>query len=172
MDYQYTTSELSASGVPESWSVLCEKTAQHQLNQGSAWDTLVEKYSDTQEPARWEILTPMALERAVAGPTSLPTGFPEWPTVSVTNTLGSPSLKQLTLRRADNTAYSGVNVTLQKANGEVIEQGFTDTNGELVIYGAEIGDQLRVAAFQDGIAASIPITDDNPIDEQLGITRL
>jgi len=30
-----------------------------------------------------------------------------------------------------------VNVTLQKSNGRVIEQGFTDSNGELSIFGAE-----------------------------------
>jgi hypothetical protein len=52
MDYQYTSSELSARSVPGLWSDLCEATAQWQLNGESCWETLTRMYTDTITPPR------------------------------------------------------------------------------------------------------------------------
>ncbi|MEM7533437.1 MAG: VCBS repeat-containing protein [Chloroflexota bacterium] len=168
MDFHYSSSELSAQGVHGSWSAICQETEQFQRLEGSAWDTLNQEYSDTQNPARWDIITPMELGHVAEGPQAFPTGYPDWPFINIMkDTANSPSLKQLTIRKADDSPYIGVHVTLQKTNGQVIEQGFTDENGELVLYGADIGDVIRVAIFKDGLEATIAIQNEEPIILQL-----
>jgi len=163
MDRHYHASEMSAYSVPRGWSENCEETEQYQRNGGSAWDTFYEKYSDTQTPARWNIITPMALGRVIAGPNALPTGYPTWPQIkTVTNTEDSPPNRQLTVIDANDAPYQGILVTLHKTDGQVIEQGFTENDtGALMIYGAAIGDTLRMSIFKDGLEAVHLIENDD-----------
>lgn len=164
MYYQYKTSELSARNVPGMWSSLCEQTAQWQLTrrelgQGeSSWDTLARKYADPQNPSRWQVITPMNRGNVLGGPTNLPIKLLSFPQITIHNTGSSESPRQLTVRSPEGQGYQGAIVALyKKSGGSVIGQGFTDNNGQLTIFGAEAGDNLRAASFDAGLAGKVTI---------------
>jgi len=153
MDYQYSTSELSARDVPGLWSDLCEQTAQWQLNGESAWETLARKYADTLNPPNWQFTTPADRGSVLAGPDSLRPDLPDWPLIEVHQEGPSAPPRQLTVYGPQGR-YWGAIVALYKQDGRVIGQGFTDSNGRLDIYGATEGDILRVASFDGGLSAN------------------
>jgi hypothetical protein len=63
MNYQYTTSELSAHNVADLWSDACENTLQWFNTTGeSAWQTVARRFS---APDAWEIVAP---RRVMPGP--------------------------------------------------------------------------------------------------------
>jgi hypothetical protein len=156
MDYQYTSSELSARGLAGLlWSSLCEQTAQWQFNQESAWETLTRNYADTQIPARWQFTTPANRGNTLAGPAGLPPVLPDWPLVNI-HDFGTPtSPRQLTVYYPEGEEYPGAIVALYKQDGRVIGQGFTDSNGTLDVYGVVEGDRLRVSSFDGGLAGTV-----------------
>jgi YVTN family beta-propeller protein len=157
MDYQYTTSELSARGVPGLWSALCEATAQWQLNGESAWETLARKYADTASEPHWSLTTPADRGGVLAGPLGLPSDLLPFPQVTEHNGGPSAPSQQLTVY-GPHEPYWGAIVALYKQNGRVIGQGFTDKNGRLDIYGADEGDIVRAASFDGGLAGSVTVT--------------
>ena len=163
MDHQYTTTELSARDVPGLWSPLCEATAQWQLTerylgQGeSAWETLSRMYADTVSPPRWQFTTPIDQGSVVTGPTVLPADLLPLPAVKVDNSGASGQPRHLTVYHPYGGGYWGAIVALYKPD-RVIGQGFTDSNGQLDVYGAEEGDMLRAASFDGGLAGSIPVS--------------
>jgi len=157
MDYQYTTSELSARGVAGLWSALCEATAQWQLNGESAWETLTRKYADTASGPHWWLTTPADRGGVLAGPLGLPSDLLPFPQVTEHN--GGPSTlpRQLTVYGPDGPHWGAI-VALYKQDGRVIGQGFTDSNGRLDVYGADEGDIVRAASFDGGLAGSVTVT--------------
>lgn len=164
MYYQYKTSELSARNVPGMWSALCEQTAQWQLTQRelgqgeSAWDTLIRKYADPQTPSRWQFITPMKRGNVLGGPVNLPPNLLPFPQITIHNSGSSEPPRQLTVRSPEGQGYQGAIVALyKKGGGSVIGQGFTDNNGQLTIFGAEAGDDLRAASFDAALAGKITI---------------
>jgi N-acetylneuraminic acid mutarotase len=161
MDYQYTTSELSARGVPGLWSDLCEQTAQWQLNGESTWETLVRKYADFLSPPRWQFTTPADWGGPMAGPEGLPSAMLDWPLIEIHQ--GGPSVppRQLTVY-APQGPYWGALVALYTNQGGypvAIDQGFTDRLGKINIYGAQPGDTLRAASFDGALSGSVSVTD-------------
>jgi len=164
MDYQYTTSELSARGVPGMWSALCEQTAQWQLTElqhghgESPWETLARVYTDTLNPPRWHLTTPLERGGMMTGPTDSLTNVLTLPTVTISNTGSSGPPRQLTVYDPAGKPYWGAIVALYKRSGRVIGQGFTDGNGRLDIYGADEGDILRAASMDGGLAGSVTVT--------------
>ena len=157
MDYQYTTTELSARGVPGLWSPLCEQTAQWQLNGESPWETLVRKYADTINPPRWQLTSPIDRGRVLAGPAELPDHILALPTVTKHNSGASGPPQKLTVYGPDGQGHWGAIVALYKQSGRVIGQGFTDGNGQLWVYGSEAGDTIRVASFDGGLAGNVTV---------------
>jgi hypothetical protein len=63
----------------------------------------------------------------------------------------------LTVYHPNGGGYWGAIVALYKEAGQVIGQGFTDSNGQLDIYGAITGDTLRAASFDGGLAGSVEV---------------
>lgn len=157
MDYQYTTTELSARGVPGMWSSLCEQTAQWQFNGESTWETLSRKYADTNSPARWRLTTPADRGAVMAGPIGLPSDVLSLPAVTINNSGASGPPRPLTVEYPEGQGYWGALVALYKQDGRVVGQGFTDGNGQLDVYGAEEGDTLRAASFDAGLAGSVTV---------------
>ncbi len=164
MDYQYTSSELSAHGVPGMWSALCEQTAQWQLNHNpdtgepeSAWETVIRMYADSISPSRWQFTTPLDRSSVLAGPAGLPPDVLALPQITINNSGSSGPLRQLTIYGPDGEGYWGAIVALYKQDGRVIGQGFTDGNGRLSIYGADEGDTLRAASMDGGLAGSVTV---------------
>lgn len=156
MDYQYTTSELSARGVPNLWSDECEQTAQWQLNSESTWETVARKYADPADSPRWQITAPADRGSVLAGPESLSSVLPEWPAVDIHQSGPTSPPRQLTVYGPQGP-YWGAIVALYKPGGQVIGQGFTDSNGRLDIYGAVEGDTLRAASFDGGLTGSATV---------------
>jgi hypothetical protein len=163
MDYQYTTSELSARGVPGLWSALCEQTAQWQLNGESPWETLVRKYADFLSPPRWQFTTPSDWGGPMAGPEpeDLPSTVPDWPLVEIHQDGPSVPLRQLTVYGPQGP-YWGALVALYTNQGGypvAIDQGFTDRLGKIDIHGARPGDTLRAASFDGALSGSVSVSD-------------
>jgi len=164
MDYQYTTSELSARGVPGMWSALCEQTAQWQLTERqhghgeSPWETLARVYTDTLDAPRWQLTTPLERGGVMTGPVGLPTNVLALPTVTINNTGASGPPRQLTVYDPAGKPYWGAIVALYKRSGRVVGQGFTDGVGCLDVYGVEEGDIVRTASMDGGLAGSVTVT--------------
>ena len=157
MDWQYTTSELSARDVPGLWSTLCENTAQWQLNGESCWETLTRMYTDTLTSSRWRFITPADRGAVMAGPDGLPSALPDWPEVEI-HRHGPPSPPRHLTVYGPQGPYWGAIVALYKQDGRVIGQGFTDVNGRLDIYGAVEGDTVRASSFDGGLAGSVVVS--------------
>jgi hypothetical protein len=161
MDYQYTTSELSARGVPGLWSPLCEQTAQWQLNGESAWETLTRKYADFLSPPRWHLTTPAEWGGPMAGPAGLPSVLPDWPLIEIHQEGTSVPHRELTVYGPQGP-YWGALVTLYTSQGGypvAIDQGFTNRLGEIDIYGAQSGDTLRAASFDGALSGAVSVTE-------------
>ena len=161
MDYQYTSSEFSARGVPGLWSPLCEQTAQWQLNSESSWETLARRYTDFLPPPRWRFTTPIDRGGVVAGPDGWPSVLPDWPLVEVYQDGPSTPPRQLTVYGRQGS-YWGAQVALytnQNGRPVAIDQGFTDQLGRIDIYGARSGDTLRAASFDGALDGSVSVTD-------------
>lgn len=154
MDYQYTSSELSARGVPGLWSALCEATAQWQFNRESAWETTAREYADLINPPRWQFTTPADRGSIMAGPAGELPELPDWPVIEVHQSGPSAPPRHLTVYGPQGL-YWGAIVALYKQNGQVIGQGFTDSNGRLDVYGADEGDTLRGASFDGGLSGNV-----------------
>jgi ligand-binding sensor domain-containing protein len=157
MDYQYTTSELSAQGVPGLWSHLCQETAQWQMNGESAWETVVRMYADAENPPRWQFTSPIDRGSVMAGPNDLSSKLSPLPEVTIHNSGSSESPRHLTVYDPEGKPYWGAIVALYKQDGRVIGQGFTDGNGRLKVYGTEVGDTLRAASFDAGLAGRVTV---------------
>jgi len=156
MYYQYKTSELSARGIAGLWSPLCEQTAQWQINGESAWETLVRKYADTANPPRWQFSTPADRGSVMAGPEGLSSILPDLPLIEIHQAGPSAPPRQLTVYGPQGL-YWGAIVALYKQDEQVIGQGFTNSNGQLNVYGAIEGDTLRAASIDGGLAGSAPV---------------
>ncbi len=172
MDYQYNSSELSARGVPGLWSSHCEQTAQCQLNPGeSDWETLVRKYADTDSPPRWQFTTPLERGGVLAGPDRVPAFSP---TLIFTQSLltggGAPRL--LTVQDAQGPHRNTIVALYKQTGGRVLSQGFTDSNGQLAIYGAPIGDIVRASSFEGRLAGSVTVEDTTALTLTLYLVQI
>ena len=53
--------------------------------------------------------------------------------------------------------YGGAKVSLRKQDGRIIEQGLTDRNGRLDIYGAAEGDTIQAISPDGGLRGSVTV---------------
>jgi hypothetical protein len=154
---QYRSSELAMRGVPGLWSDACEETAQWQRNGQSDWETLLRWYADV-DSARWQFITPADRGSVLAGPAAAdrPAAMPSWPLINVEHEPAGPPPRQLTVLGPQGPA-GGVSVALNKSNGRVISQGFTDAQGRLLVYGASQNDTLRATSLDGGLTEQITV---------------
>lgn len=162
MDYQYTTSELAMRGVPGLWSEECELTAQTQLNaQQSDWETIARRYGDSQQPPRWRVTTPLDRGRVLAGPAGMPSNVLPFPVVELKGSGPKPPARELLVRGSQGSPYWGALVALytnQQGRPVAIDQGLTDWQGTIAIYGAQSGDTVQVASLDGGLSGRVSIT--------------
>lgn len=140
MDVEANTSEYAMKGINGLWVDKCNKTAQTQLNSGeSDWQTIKRKFTDKNNPARWEIQTPT---RVIAGPGNITVSG--WSTATIALNYGEentcPPFQVKVLDEKGNPA-SEVDVTVKKTYANLY-QGKTNLNGEIQILGASPGDIL------------------------------
>lgn len=161
MDYQYTTSELSARGVNGLWLPECERTAQWQRTGESTWETWTRHYADTESEPRWRFVTPMERNSILPGPPTLPTFIPDFPGVAIHNDEENGLAQNITAKvTGPDGIQPNARVTLYTAiNGNVvgIDQGVTSSKGELVIYGASPGDTIQATQIAKGLAGTTSI---------------
>jgi hypothetical protein len=166
MDYQYTTSELSARGVAGLWSSECEQTAQVFHNQGkSAWETVARVFADPLTPPRWRIVTPIDRQQLLPGPEALPRSLLDLPTLIAPEPglTGQPT-RRLTVFGPDGRGFGGAVVALYPQDAQsVLEQGLTDADGELTVLGARTGDRLRVLSIDGGLTAETTVTESSTL---------
>ncbi len=167
MDYHYTTSELADVGR---WASHCQKTAQHQLNNGeAAWQTLARLYDDHSDEPQWHLVSPdvrAGVGQSVPGPEMVPAVLP-FPIVTTTNVGNDP--KPFTLQVCHNgTPYqAGTWVTLTKTKGTAMDQGLTDEiAGHIEILGATGTDSLKIVSLDGALSA------DRQVDQILSIGYL
>ncbi len=153
MDYHYTTSELPDVGR---WTLHCQETAQHQLNNGEAdWQTMARLYNDHSDEHRWQLVNPDAragVGQSVPGPEAVPTILP-FPVMITTNQGNDP--EPFTLQVCYNGApyQDRTWVTLAKTGGIAMDQGMTDkTAGHIEILGALPDDALRVVSLDNRLS--------------------
>jgi hypothetical protein len=163
MDYQYTSSELAMQGVEGLWSDSCKQTAQWQFNRQSDWETLLDYYGDAQNPPRWIFTTPGDRGSVLAGPV-WPVQFPDWPRISRRVSGQGGDVVRLRVLDSDGKPASGAIVALYRRNYHPMNQGLTDTTGQLEIYGARPDDRIRVAMLDGSAAGSIVIADQQTVD--------
>lgn len=151
MNYQYTTSELSADDVPELWSPECEKTLQWQrtMRNGagqSAWDTVAQRFS---REGDWEVIAPH--DHARSGPisTTWPAALATIPYVAVENP-GSDAgrVAPFALTVSPTAGVSAAASVWLESDGlgcGAIRLGqITAAQPHLWVLGAHLGDRLHV----------------------------
>ncbi len=165
MDYQYHSSELAARGVPGMWGEHCEQTEQWRLNKNSDWETLRNAYSDTQTPPRWIIRTPMDADRGgvMAGPERFPAHLLPFPAVDVQNSDNNGLSFDLTVLNPRQSPHAGALVTLVAGTQrQPIDQGLTNKDGQIAIYGAQPGDTLRASSLDGALSYQISVLGSQP----------
>ncbi len=153
MDWQYTTSEFAQRGIL--WPEACELTRQWQVHGESDWETILRIYEDQSAPARWQFVTPADRGNVMAGPDDIPTVMPDLPVVTAHNPNPGESIRQLTVLGLDGP-HQGALVALYKGD-EAIDQGNTDENGRIEIYGAAVDDWLRAMAVDGSLYGEVQV---------------
>lgn len=159
MDYQYNTSELSAKDVAGLWATGCTETLHWHLLHESTWETLAKRYADQAASPRWQIVTPLARGSMLNGPVQLPDFLPAWPLV-ITRPLTAPLPSQIYTVTVSNGAavQPRMRVVLYSKLGErvtAIDQGITNAEGQLAVYGGAPGDSLQATSLTGGLTGSV-----------------
>jgi len=152
MDNHYASTELSELDIL--WGAGCEETEQWRLNAESSWHTLVSRYADTEVPARWQLTTPLDRGSVLTGPAVLPADLLPFPQVEVNNQGIDPPPRHLTVYGPNGVGFQNAIVTLHQ-NGFLINQGLTNSQGKLEIYGAVEGSQLWAMSLDGGLEGSL-----------------
>ena len=179
MDWHYTSSEFAMRDVDELWDEdQCPWTYQFQLNEESDWETIVRYYKDTQEDnPRWHIRTPADRGFILAGPYAVPEIMPQIPqTFNPANGTTAPTW-ELTVKTPNQQPLLGAFVTLYRQKDEddevppPINQGVTDENGKIEIYGATHGDKVTVITIDGRLYGEEWISNDE-IEFEIMTTRV
>ncbi len=162
MTSQYTTTELSAQGVAGLWEAKsCKQTAQWQMSHESDWETLLRHYADAADPPRWRFTGPFTRQTVLAGPDALPPSLLSLPVV-VTHERGAATpVRRLLVLAANGRPYAeGALValdTVRDGRQITLDQGITDRNGRIEVYGAIPGNMLRAVAIDGSLSAQTMI---------------
>jgi len=111
----------------------------------------------------------------MAGPDEFPDQLLPFPDIEDNNSgqAGGPFL-QLTVRDPENRPKSNALVALyiNTLQGKIaIDQGLTDQQGQIAVYGATAGDQIRSATFDGALAGSVEVTGQKDYDLRLSPTN-
>ncbi|MEM7129673.1 MAG: VCBS repeat-containing protein [Chloroflexota bacterium] len=169
MYWQYVATELSAQGVPGLWTPsynpACEQTEQWRrtrVEQGgtegeSTWETLARVYADEEAAPRWQIVTPIDRGHIMTGPVKLPTTLPVWPEVSSINSGAEIVPRRYLSVSGPDSSNQNAFVTLYDRHGHSTNQGFTDRDGQITIYGATSGSQIRVTSRNSQLSGILTV---------------
>ncbi len=152
MFYQYKASELTDKTY--NWDQNCTSTEQYRLNNSqSDWETVLSHYGGPD----WRLNTPSSRGSVMAGPDEFPTQLLPFPEV-ITNNLGvagGPSL-QVTVLGPQGQPVPNALVALYKTLDHMaIDQGLTNAQGRIAVYGAVPDDTIEAATFDGALAGNV-----------------
>ncbi|MCB0193206.1 MAG: VCBS repeat-containing protein [Anaerolineae bacterium] len=153
MFYQYNASELADQS--KNWNKNCKVTEQFKHTGESDWETVLRHYNGP----GWNINTPNSRGTVMAGPDKFPVELLPFPEVKVENNgsaTGNPH--QLTVYRQGQPVFEAL-VSLyvddpSKGVKVAIDQGLTNRQGQIEVYGATPGDTI-LASSLDGTTSAV-----------------
>ncbi len=155
MFYQYNASELADKTY--NWGQNCTSTEQYRLNNGqSDWETVLNYYDGPD----WVLNTPSERGYVMAGPEAFPTQLLPLPTVVTSNSGKAGPSRQLTvLNPHSQPAHHAVVAlyTIRDNDTIAIDQGLTDSQGQIAVYGAVEGDTIRAATFDGALTGGLAV---------------
>jgi subtilisin-like proprotein convertase family protein len=149
----YNASELADKTY--NWDPNCDCTEQARLNQGeSDWETVQRYYG--------LLHTPTNRGSMMAGPDHFPTELLRFPEIVVNNSgVGDSQTRQLTILNPQRQPIGKALVVLHittPAGTVAIDQGLTNSQGRIDIYGAVPGNRLSVATFDGSLTGAIVVS--------------
>lgn len=172
MDYQYHSSELADRRVPEMWGSFCERTEQWRMHQESDWETVQRFYGDTQTPPRWLLRTPQERGAVMAGPDQFPSHVLPFPVIDIQNNDQNGLTIDLTVLNPNHQPHPGALVTLVSGEQrQPIDQGLTNGQGHITIYGAQPQDTVRASSINGALGSQVQINDDQPLSLTMASTQ-
>lgn len=150
MYWQYKASELADS---DRWTINCRNTEQARVNGKPDWQTVFDHYDGPD----WELNTPSSRGSVMAGPESFPKHLLPFPTIERHNNGGNGTARQLNVFDPDGLPFPGALVTLYTTPYSytvAIDQGQTNPQGQLTVYGVSEGDEIRLTSLDGALSAS------------------
>jgi len=138
------------------WENNCQYTEQHRLNNGEAdWETVSRRFSGP----GWMINTPNSRGGIMAGPMRFPAALLPFPKVITHNqgTAAGSELLVTVVTGPEEQPVTNALVALETTvHGTIIaiDQGLTDRQGRIDIYGANPDDTIRAATFDGALAGA------------------
>jgi hypothetical protein len=177
MAWQFAATEFSArpplgqGGNPVEpwtlWSDTCATMPHFKKTGRSVWESLDKRFSDTQSPARWDIVTPAERGSVMAGPASVPAAFP-WPKIEVISYVDevcrndeaacSPVAEVCVDNAADLCgSSSGAKVSIMHPDGSSDMLGVLGNNQCIRLVDAKPRSQLFIACRHNFLTHSVTI---------------
>lgn len=161
MFYQYKASEL-ADG--DRWNVNCQNTEQHRINGKSDWETVLQHYGGTE----WVLHTPTTRGSVMAGPETFPRHLLPFPTTTIHNggiiqdTTASRSVTVVDPegQRVANALVALFTTPPNSQQAIAIDQGLTNQDGQITVFGAAKSDRLQAATFDSALAGAVTVAAD------------
>ena len=163
MDTQYAATEFSDRQlVPDLWTAQCELTVQWQTHHLSDWEMILARFGDLSQPPRWRFLRPADRARVLAGPDVLPASLLPFPVMHFTDSGEDAPPRLLLVQQMDGSPYTlGALVALDTVRAGtimILDQGRTDAQGQILIYGASTGNEVRVGSVDGALYSNVTIS--------------
>lgn len=161
MYYQYKASELADS---DRWNVNCQNTEQHRVNGQSDWATVLEQYGGTE----WVLHTPTTRGSVMAGPETFPRHLLPFPTTTMHNggiIKDTTASRSVTVVGPEGQPVANALVALfttppNSQQAIAIDQGLTNQDGQIAVFGAAKGDRLQAATIDSVLAGAVTVDAD------------
>jgi hypothetical protein len=153
MYYQYNASELADS---DRWTVNCRNTEQARVNGVPDWQTVAAHYGGTE----WALNTPSSRGSVMAGPKAFPSHLLPFPVIEVHDEGGGGAPCRLRVLGPEGNPFPNALVALYttpQTYTVAIDQGLTDPQGVITIYGALKGDTIQAASFDGAYAGAVTV---------------
>ncbi len=157
MYWHYNASELAGA---DRWNENCQATEQHRINGKSDWETIIDRYQgDT-----WTLHTPSSRDNIMAGPETFPRTLLPFPEI-ISHNSGNADRDPININiQSDQSApIHNALVALYTKNPAgvtvAIDQGVTDSQGRIKIFGARFGDFVQATTFDGALSGRIEIDD-------------
>jgi hypothetical protein len=169
MFYQYNASELADN---DRWNENCQATEQQRLNHQADWQTVLAYYGGS----IWQLNTPTGRGSVMAGPEQFPTSLLPFPEIEANNEgVADSQARQLTVLNPQSQPIANALVALYTTAGGItiaIDQGLTDRQGRIAIYGAVENDGIRAATFDGTLAGAVKVSNDTSYQLVLAPTAI